>query len=489
MRNIKSFFLILTLIALILPAFAYAREADVKAEARVAEREIKAGQEVVWEGNIRVDTQVVVQPGGKLIVKDNAKVIFNTNSNIKVLGVFQAMGTMGKEIVFDVSEEKKKKGEVFGGIAILNDTSNESFIKNCIIRNASNGITCNKSSPAIENNVIENSNIAIELIQEAFPRIENSLIKKAQFGIKVQLKSLPLIKNNYFKEIENTAIIISQGSQGRVINNTISSSMIGISVQQGVVAEISGNTITGAKLGVSLYQVSPETIISANHISYCEKAVSGESFAEMQIIGNYIERNSTGISLNQFSHALIKNNDIVGNSTGIIIVKKSNPSIEKNNVSDNDIGVFCDYSAYPTVTKNNIYDNKLSVKLGDFQSAEWERGEGATDIIKEQASSKQSKAKFNDAELKSFADFVDFRENYWGETVIKEMNDKGSDKNISVIYDFFDKKEKMKYPGFEGKEYALDKVNYDNWSKITIPDSGRKETLNDTKNNPKDISQ
>jgi parallel beta-helix repeat protein len=301
------------------------------------------------------------------------------------------------------------------------------------------------------------------------------------------MKSEPTINGNYIKNIKFHGIEVTQGSNAKIFNNTINFVRRGITTLQGVLAEISGNIIKNAEYGIYAYQVGPKEIIMANYITNCERAINCDSFSEPKIIGNHIESNMNGIVSVQFSKPEIKNNDIVGNGIGIVAYKKSEPVIGKNNIFDNDIGLFFDFSSYPIVKENNIFDNLYAIKLGIFQSADWEKSMGSAKITKKQALTKKSKVNFNKMGEKELSNFIDLQKNYWGEDVTKEMEQKGCDKNISAIYDYYDKN-KVSYEGFGDTEYTLDMVKYDNWIKQKIKGCGKKEKKDEGKKKPMDIA-
>ncbi len=473
--------LLLTLaLLMLLTTSLYALEDAIEYEPRII-RGIR-----VWEGTIHIKGEIVLPKESKLIVKPNTKIIFYNIGAFKVFGTIQIKGEMGKEIIIDVSDKMKKQNKKFGGL-ILSRIPKDSIITSAVIRNANVAISATETTIPITNNVIENCRTAIEMFQGANSEIAVNLIRNCGNGIKVSMKSDPIIRKNYIKNIEKSAITVVQSSRTKILNNTISYCTDGIATSQGVKARIEGNVISYCTAGIYVYQVDREEKLIANYITNCYTAIKCAGFAKPDIIGNYIANNETGISTFHFSSPLIKNNDIIGNSTGIVAYKKANSKITKNNIIDNDIGVFCDFSSYPTISYNNFIDNTFAIKLGTFQSADWEKTVGSADIMKKEAQKRQSKANFAAVDVKDITDIVDMTKNFWGEDVTEELERKGSGENISVIYDYYDKNT-VTYEGYGDKEYKLDKVDYNSWYKKLIKGCGRKETVLETKDNPMDIS-
>ncbi len=475
----KTILLVLVLLTLFATSL-FALEPVIEYEPRIIRGER------IWEGTIHVKGEIVLPKESRLIVKPNTKVIFYNIGAFKVFGTIQIKGEMGKEIIIDVSDKMKKQNKKFGGL-ILSRIPKDSFITGAVIRNANVAISATETTIPITNNVIEDCLTAIEMFQGANSEIAVNLIKNCGNGIKVSMKYDPIIRKNYIKNIDNSGIMIVQSSRAKILNNTISYCTDGIATSQGVKARIEGNVISYCTTGIYVYQVDQEEKLIANHITNCYTAIKCAGFAKPDITGNYLAENEAGISTFHFSSPLIQNNDIIGNSKGIIAYKKANAKISKNNIIDNDVGLFIDFSSYPTISYNNLIDNTFAVKLGTFQSADWEKSVGSADIMKKEAQRRQSKANFAAVDLQGIKDVVDMTKNFWGEEVTKELEEKGSGKDISVIYDYYDKN-MVKYDGYGDKEYKLDKVDYNNWYKKLIEGCGRKETVLEAKDNPLDIS-
>jgi parallel beta-helix repeat protein len=442
----------------------------------------------LWEGDIHLNCTTTIPAGKKLIIKEGTRVFFHNKGSLKIYGTMQAKGTMGKEVIFDLAKEAKEKGIRFGGIKFYETASDDSYIMGSVIKNAGVGISCIETSPLIKNNVIENCSTAIELWQESNPKIELNLIKNCKGAVKIQTKSSPVISGNFIKDINAFAIHVLQGSKPVISRNTITNTRKGIVTDQGVIAEITQNSISSSEEGIYVRQVGEDEKIIGNHITNCKAAIRCDSFSKPLISDNLLEGNKDGIVAVQFSAPTIINNDIIGNSTGIVAYRKCTPVIEKNNIIDNDIGIYCDYSSYPIISENNIFDNLLAIKLGTFQSADWEkRGQGSTGIIKNKALEKQSKVNFGKMPEQEYQDFIEANNNYWGEEVTRELEEKGSESNISAFDDYYDKNV-IVYEDWDDKEYVLDRVKYDGWLKEKVKGGGNEKGYEKTKGNPRDIT-
>jgi hypothetical protein len=139
--------------------------------------------------------------------------------------------------------------------------------------------------------------------------------------------------------------------------------------------------------------------------------------------------------------------------------KKNVSQIKGNVVADSGIGIFCDFSSYPLIRGNFFYDNGTHLKLGKFQSSDWESRAGSKNIVLETASRQQSRNPRLGQGSKEFPEAVDASENWWDEKTLKEMMAKGEDANISTLYDGHDLPE-VTYEGFGEESYLLDKILY-----------------------------
>jgi parallel beta-helix repeat protein len=485
MKRISVLMAILT-VGFIIPDILYAQK---EKEIEFVQRQIT--EEVVWEGEVHVKDDIIVRKGGRLIIKEGTKVYFHNIGGINVNeGIVQARGRMGKEIVFENTKEAKEKGFMFRGIKLIRVDPNQSYITGCIFKGAANGIVCVLTSLKIENNVFENCISAIELYQESNAKIEHNLIKGCDNGIKAQTKSSPTITGNYIKDIRIFGIQVIQSSKPVITKNTIKQvKKSAIFTTQGVAATITNNTINASNYGIHSYQVGPEQRVFGNHITECRRAIFNDGFSTPIISNNYLASNIVSIVNIQFSSPQIVNNDIIGNYQGIVSVRKCSPIIKDNNIIDNDEGFFIDYSAYPIIKNNNIYDNVYSIRIGDFQSSDWEKkGAGSSKLITQEAARKGSRVDFSRMPKQKITDYVDASKNYWGEDGVAELKKGDENANLSFFYDYFDRNT-IVYEGWGDDEYKIDRVEYGGWLTSEIKNIGLKvDVKGDIGDNPKDIT-
>ena len=166
-----------------------------------------------------------------------------------------------------------------------------------------------------------------------------------------------------------------------------------------------------------------------------------------------------GIYANQFSSPTIGDNVIREMEQAVHLNKKNLSQIKGNIVADSGIGIFCDFSSYPHIRDNLFSGNGVHLKLGKFQSSNWESRAGSKNFVMETAARQGSRNPRLGQESREFPEAVDATGNWWDEKTLREMTEKGADDDISTLYDGHDLPE-VTYEGFGEESYRLDKILY-----------------------------
>jgi len=211
------------------------------------------------------------------------------------------------------------------------------IIKGLNTSNVTNAIQLGFSSNNfIENNTIENGNIALFLEQSTNNSINNNTIKNDEYGIWLRYSSFNYLFNNYFKS--NVQGILLQDTISNIIkNNKIVNNYGGISSHDSNHSQISNNEINNnVWYGIDFDWDCINNIIS----------------------NNLIQNNSKGISLNWRSNSNeIVENSIINNECGIESILSNENKIMRNKFFENEQGVHCDNSSNNEIIKNNILSN------------------------------------------------------------------------------------------------------------------------------------
>ncbi len=181
-----------------------------------------------------------------------------------------------------------------------------------------------------------------------------------------------------------------------------------------------------------------------------------------------------GVLCFRSSSPLIARNRIAGNQEGLRCVQMSNPVVTENVFEGNGTAVFLHLSSYAVIRRNNLAGNETQIYL-DNMSSDWERRVGKKPIRGRQAQNR-SLVNLGRAVHQEYEDdaategYVDARENWWGDAVTGEMEQKGPDGNIASIQDYHDVPLRI-YEG-DPEEYVQDRVNFSGWLRQKVETAG-----------------
>jgi parallel beta-helix repeat protein len=176
-----------------------------------------------------------------------------TYTALVIRGNFHAIGKPDKRIKFT----SIRKNQKWDGIQFKDEsfdyTSDELIeghgckIQYCDIENTRTGISCEKSSPMLANNIIKNNEEGIKCRDGANPLITNNLIKDNVDGIVCDEYSSPEIKYNTIIGDEGKGISCTTRSSPLIAYNTIFGNgdtwWTGIQCQNGSAPKINRNNI------------------------------------------------------------------------------------------------------------------------------------------------------------------------------------------------------------------------------------------------------
>lgn len=246
-------------------------ETEVKPERKAHKKQVKASDRPAQKGTeiggqIREDTVLSLEnspyiltrsmdvlPDTKLIIEAGVVIKAALYTAINIRGNFQAIGKTGNPIKFT----SLKKNEKWDGLQFKDESldydSDEVIeghgcaVQYCEIENASTGISCEKASPLISNNIIQNSGEGIKCRDWANPEITRNLIKDNVDGIVCVDYSSPIISHNTIMGDEGKGISCVEHSSPEVTYNSIFGSgdtwWVGIMCQNASVPRINHNNI------------------------------------------------------------------------------------------------------------------------------------------------------------------------------------------------------------------------------------------------------
>lgn len=165
-------------------------------------------QTVIWSGQVHVDGDVVVGPGGILIIEPGTTVYFHahtdkqksgkdpTRSELIVQGVLLAKGEPSKKIVFTSAAPAPRMGDWYG--ISISGPKRGSEIEYAIIEYAYNGINLKNSNTPISNSQIHyNYYCGVLLEIRSNPKLTANIISENGYaGVVCRLDSNPVLTDN-----------------------------------------------------------------------------------------------------------------------------------------------------------------------------------------------------------------------------------------------------------------------------------------------------
>ena len=170
---------------------------------------------------------------------------------------------------------------------------------------------------------------------------------------------------------------------------------------------------------------------------------------------------------------MVENNLFRGNEMALYNYRKSNPKVRLNSFEQNALALYCDFSAYPDVKENNFLGNVVGVKLGIYQSADWERRSGSKKIMQKESASRRSQNPLLANAPETFSDFVDVSGNWWGDDTAQLI--RVGEGNSPLFYDRHDEPE-VTYENYGPGVYKLDRVHFSPWLNEPVKDVGPVES-------------
>jgi len=292
-----------------------------------------------------VTETVQVLEGVKLIIEPGVIIKFNKGTGLNIDGELISNGTSGAMINFTSNESIPQVND-WQGIKYTSHANGAVFdaggnylsgsvIKYSIIEYG-NGLIAQVPtfSLFLSDSIIRNNNeIGIVLEGSNGKILNNTISYHSAYGIVLGLNS----RNNTFDNNEViSSVILVRGDNNTILNNIVSGSGAGWMLQDVEGITISNNTITGNSGGITLIN-SKNNTLSGNSIDHTVGAgiyISG-SFSDTSpnyILNNIIRNTVVGID---FVHPQkIKYNNILDNDIGILGYNIGNSEIMYNNIDN-----------------------------------------------------------------------------------------------------------------------------------------------------------
>jgi len=416
-----------------------------------------------WQGSVRLTGSVEIPPGVILEVAPGTEVqVENTDHRILVRGRLRIKGTAETPVVFSTPAQ-------WQGIEFM-EPEGHSEIAFARFQGGAVLLSGFGARLAVRGTEFRGAGTAVNLVRECVLRVEESLFSGCGTGIRMQMKSSAEITDSRFEKHAVSAIVSSHGSRGSVTGCVFSSNEQAVGFQGKFPGRIRNNRFHDNRVGIFCNQSRNTPEISGNRFENHENALVNLSFSYPIVQRNSFLANGTAMRNDQFGSAGVFHNLFAQNGTAVHNNRKSNSELEKNIFRHNELALFCDYSSYPRVKDNNFIDNEMAVKLGTYQSADFEGREGSRGLVMRQAQQRRSRNPLLGQAPDAFSDRVDVSGNWWGDrTAILEGA--GEDGNLAFFHDRHDQP-KVRYEGWGEEEFTLDRVVFAPWLEAPVADAG-----------------
>ena len=421
-----------------------------------------------WSGEVRLTEAVNVPVGGTLTITAGTHIVpQSAEALIAVSGKLLVEGTPGSPVSFDAPAGWR-------GIQFVEGEAG-SRIRHARFARATTAISTIATDFTVTNTEFHGCEFAIKLEREASPVIESNWFVDNGIGVANEMKSGPTIRNNRFSGHTKAAILASHASRGPITGNRFVENQQGIALIQRYEGVIADNQFNANETAIFCNQTQSTPRIERNRFEGNKVAVANTSFAYPAIVNNQFINNGTALHNDQYGSSLVEHNLFRGNGTVLYNSKKSNPKVRLNRFEKNELVLFCDFSSYPEVRQNNFIDNAMGVKLGIYQSADWEKRSGSKQLMQREASARQSQNPLLAKVPTEFNDVVDVSGNWWGKEtgLLVAAGEKG---NVAIFHDRHDQPEvSYEKEGYGPGIYRLDRVQFTPWLNEAVPGAGTAE--------------
>ncbi|PLX80693.1 MAG: hypothetical protein C0616_07310 [Desulfuromonas sp.] len=413
-----------------------------------SQADVRLKGEVVWEGDVVLKEATIVEADASLTIKAGTRVqVLNPQAKLTIGGGLQALGTADRPVRFEAP----------GWVGIhLVEPRGESRFSHVHFENAETAISAIAARFSVKDSRFDNCKHGINLLRESGPLIAGNHFSGGEIGIDIEMRSYPKVTGNRFEQLSKVAIYASHNSKGLIEQNKISGCQVGVQITQPYPDRVLRNHFVDNKVGIFCNQTKNTPQIDGNVFENNEKGVVNFSFAYPTLTNNRFVGNDKAVHNDQYGSALIEFNAFSKNETAIYNNRKSNPKIRHNNFEQNKLVLFCDYSSYPLVRQNNFLSNPEVVRLGIYQSADWEKRSGSKRLMMAESQARKTRNTMLTQAPTEFVDKVDVAENFWGDQN-QRIAAARDDANLDLFWDRHDQP-KVVYEGFGPDEYVLDLV-------------------------------
>jgi len=295
--------------------------------------------DTVWRGRVRVDGNLRIPEGSRLLITPGAIIEFtrkDTNGDgigengILIQGTLIAKGTKEAPIIFRSAESNRNIGD-WDSVNLMNSDKAENLVENCTFEDAYRGLhfhysTVKVSGASFSNNYrgIQFQESSVEILDSDFTANKSAVQGRDST---VQFSGNRLFDNHQGVNFFRNNLLFSA--------NRVSGSLKeGVRIREGS-ASFTGNRVIANRQGVMVADLFYGAISSNVIADSSETGLALRNVDNIEITGNYLGKNgANGLNL-QDARADIKGNLFAFNAERGIGIVSFSGNITKNNIVGN----------------------------------------------------------------------------------------------------------------------------------------------------------
>ncbi len=428
------------------------------------------GEKVIeWKGKVALDKTLTIAEGEKLLILPGAEVAVKPGEKvaIRVLGALEVKGEEGRPVRI------YPEGDVAPGswTGIILQGSRESVIRHASLEGASSGLSLANATVSVSDSSFENCRQGVEVNQKALARLENCSFRKNLVGAVANLSGRVELVGSRFDSVREIGVVVQNGGSDRLEKCELRGGKRGLFALTNAPVEVVSSTFSSFEQGAVFRQVGKNSSVQGCTFENNVTGILSVQFSFEKISDCTFRNNKNAIDIREFSSPHVTHCNIVGNQLGINLFIKSNSLIDFNVLLNNRTGIMINYSSYPGIFSNNFERNDMHVKLGEFQSGDWEKRAGSKNISGREAARRGSRNIGAFKDERTYPQRVNARGNFWG----TDLGDfESGETNLEKIWDGSDFGP-VTYEGYGEEKYTIDRVDFSEWKREPVKEAGTSE--------------
>lgn len=408
--------------------------------------------QITWSGLRAIDGPVTIKAGATLVLAPGTRLRFGSEGTLVVEGKLAAAGEARRPVRLEGSRTARLPCvEARGPTAVIR-------LDRVEVSNAAAGVRTRGGTLTCRFTAFARCGTALDLDLKTRATLEDSIFEScaegllATNGARVEARRLVFRRNARAATVTNEATLDLAGA-------TFGDNRQGLRQEKSSDVHLAACRFEGNDTALELHQTPRGPSLVDCTFSLNHTGVSAMLSANPAVEASSFAGNGVAVQASQFSGPVLRRCCLRGNGEAVRLDKHSDARLEGNRFEGNRVGVFADFSSYPAVSGNLFAGNDWHVRLGNFQSADWERRQGGAPVERERGGRRAgpSAPPLPTAEAAGERIFS-VAGNAWDEDTAREMAE-GPGANVSRFWDGRDQP-LTPYRNDRGEAFALDVIRF-----------------------------